>query len=424
MADTGIFGRFQSAWNAFINRDPTVNTFRPDIGISSSRSNHRTRFSGGNDKSIVAAIYNRCAMDVAAIKIQHCRVDENNSFVESIGSGLNRCLTVEANIDQTNRAFIQDVVMSMFDDGSVALVPVDTSINPLKSGSFDILTLRTGKVLEWFPRHVRVSVYNDRKGDRVEIVLPKSKVAIIENPLYAVMNEPNSTLKRLIRKLNLLDAIDEQSGSGKLDLIIQLPYLIKSEAKRLQADARRKDIEDQLTNSQHGIAYTDGLEKITQLNRPVENNLMGQIEFLTRMLHSQLGLTETIFDGTADEATMLNYFNRTVEPICSAIADELKRKFLTLTAQAQGQSILPFRDPFKLVTTKDLAELSDKFSRNAIVVPNEIRAAVGLRPSKEAIANQLSNKNLNASVTPETNNGPVSKDVKPKDSSSIKRSPK
>ena len=358
--------RLKHAWNAFLNRDPTVEyrdlgnggyTYRPD----------RPRLSRGNERSIVTSVYNRISLDVAAIGIQHCRLDENGRFIESINSGLNKCLNLEANLDQTGRSFIQDVVMSMFDEGCVAIIPVDTTIDPKVSGSYDILTMRTGKILEWYPNHVKVRVYNDRTGNKEDIVVPKSTTGIIENPFFSVINEPNSTLKRLIRKLNLLDAIDEQSGSGKLDLIIQLPYVIKSDARRQQAEQRRKDIEDQLSGSKFGVAYTDGTERITQLNRPVENNLMKQIEYLTSMLYSQLGITQSVLDGTADEKTMLNYHTRCIEPIISAIVDELKRKFLTKTARSQSQSISFFRDPFKLVPVNDLAEIADKFTRNEIM---------------------------------------------------------
>ena len=325
-------------------------------------------------------------------------MDENGRFTEEIDSGLQNCLNIEANIDQTGRAFLQDVVMSMLDEGCVAIVPVDTTINPMLSGSYEINTMRTAKILEWYPAHVRVRLYNDRKGIHEELILPKANVAIIENPLYAVINEPNSTMQRLIRKLNLLDVVDEQTSSGKLDLIIQLPYVIKSEARRKQADERRKDIEMQLSGSKYGIAYTDGTERITQLNRPAENNLMGQVEYLTNMLYSQLGLTQSILDGSADDKTMLNYYNRTIEPILAAIVDELKRKFLTKTARAQKQTIMYFRDPFKLVPVNDIAEIADKFTRNEIMTSNEIRQIVGMKPSKDPEADELRNKNLNKSA--------------------------
>ena len=384
--------RLSHAWDAFRSRDPTK--FRPDYGSSYGSRPDRTRLRMGNEKSIVSSIYTRIGIDVAAISIQHVRLDENFRYEEKIFSGLNECLTVQANIDQSGRAFIQDVAMSMFDEGVVAIVPVDTTIDPTKSGGYDINTLRTGKILEWFPKHVRLRVYNEKEGRREDIVLPKHMVAIIENPLYSVMNEPNSTLKRLIHKLNLLDSIDEQSGAGKLDIIIQLPYVIKTEARRKQAEQRRKDIEVQLAGSKYGIAYTDGSEKVTQLNRPAENNLMSQIEYLTSMLYSQLGITEKIFEGTADESEMLNYYNRTVEPILSAITDAMNRTFLTKTARSQRQTIMYFREPFKLVPVNNLAEIVDKFTRNEILSSNEIRAVIGYKPVKDPKADELRNANL------------------------------
>ena len=389
-----IGSRLKHAWNAFTtNRDPTLRY--QNIGTSYSYRPNRPRFTGGNERSIVTAIYNRIALDVAAIAIQHCRLDEEGRFDSVIDSRLNNCLTLEANIDQTGRAFIQDVVMSMFDEGSVAIVPVETTFDPKITGGYDVLSMRTGKILDWYPAHVRVRVYNERSGEKEDIVLPKSAVAIIENPLYAVINEPNSTMQRLIRKLNLLDAIDEQSGSGKLDLIIQLPYTIKTEARRQQADKRLESIESQLAGSKFGIAYTDATEHVTQLNRPVENNLMKQIEYLTSMLYSQLGIAQSILDGTADEKTLLNYYDHSIEPIVSAIVDELKRTFLTKTARSQGQTILYFRDPFKLVPVADLAELADKFTRNEIMTKNEIRHILRLKPSKDPKADELINANLN-----------------------------
>ena len=392
--ETSLASRFKSAWNAFLNnRDPTY--YYRDIGASYSYRPDRTRFTRGNERSIVTSVYNRIALDVAAINIQHCRLDENNRFVSVIDTKLNNCLTLEANIDQTNRAFIQDAVISMFDEGVVAIVPVDTTKDPDVTDSFDIVTMRTGKILDWYPEHVRVRVYNDRTGQKEDIIVPKRTTAIIQNPLYAVINEPNSTMQRLIRKLVLLDSVDEQSGSGKLDLIIQLPYVIKSEARKQQAENRRKDIESQLAGSKYGIAYTDGTEKITQLNRPVENNLMKQIEYLTDTLYGQLGLTKAIMDGSADEKTMLNYYSRTIEPIVSAIVDEMKRKFLTKTARSQRQSIMFFRDPFKLVPVNDIAEIADKFTRNEIMTSNEIRQTVGLKPSDDPKADRLINSNLN-----------------------------
>ena len=387
--------RMKHAWNAFFNRDPTASNL--DIGPSYYYKPDRVRFSRGNERSIVTSVYNRIALDVAAINIQHVRLDDNGRFIETIDSGLNSCLNLSANLDQTGRAFVQDVVMSMLDEGCVALVPVDTSFNPDTTNSYDILTMRTGKIVEWYPNHIKVSVYNEKTGKREEIIVLKNTVSIIENPLYAVINEPNSTMQRLVRKLNLLDAIDEQSGSGKLDLIIQLPYVIKSEARKKQAEDRRQDIESQLSGSKYGIAYTDGTERITQLNRPVENNLMKQIEFLTSMLYSQLGLTQSILDGTADEQTMLNYYNRTIEPIMSAIIDEMKRKFLTKTARTQKQSIMMFREPFKLVPVANLADIADKFTRNEILSSNEVRSLIGFKPVDDSRADELRNKNINQS---------------------------
>lgn len=387
-----IGSRLKHAWTAFMNRDPTAD-YR-DTGPGYSTRPDRTRLTRGNERSIVTSIYNRIAIDVAAINVNHCRIDENDRFVENISSSLNTCLNLEANIDQTGRAFMQDVVMSLLDEGCVAIVPVETTIDPAVSSSYDILSMRTGKILEWKPKHIRVRVYNEQSGQREDITVPKKNVAIIENPLYAVMNEPNSTMQRLIRKLNLLDAVDEQSGSGKLDMIIQLPYVIKSEARRKQADKRIKDIEDQLKGP-YGIAYTDGTEKIVQLNRPIENNLMKQIEYLTNMLYSQLGITQTVLDGTADEQTMLNYHSRTIEPIISAIVDEMKRKFLTKTARSQRQTIKFFRDPFRLVPIGNIAEIADKFTRNEVLTSNEIRQIVGMKPSDDPKADRLVNSNLN-----------------------------
>ena len=391
----GFMDRIQRGWNAFRNRDPT--TEYRDTGLGYAYRPDRVRFTRGNERSIVTSVYNRIALDVAAINIQHVQLDDNNRFTNVVESGLNSCLNLEANIDQTGRAFVQDIVMSMFDEGCVAVVPVDTTQDPEITDSYDILSMRTGKILEWKPRHVKVRVYNDRTGMKEDILLPKKQVAIIENPLYAVINEPNSTMQRLIRKLCLLDAVDEQSSSGKLDLIIQLPYVVKTEARRQQANDRRKQIEEQLTGSKYGIAYTDGTERITQLNRPVENNLMKQIEYLTSMLYSQLGITQAILDGTADDKTMLNYYSRTIEPIISAIVDEMKRKFLTKTARSQKKSIMFFRDPFKLVPVNDIAEIADKFTRNEILSSNEIRQIVGIMPSKDPKADELRNKNLSES---------------------------
>ena len=391
--DTSFGSRLKHAWNAFLNRDPTI-TYKQDIGTSYYRRPDRPRLSRGNEKTIITSIYNRIALDVAAIDIQHVRLDANGRYIETIESGLNNCLTLEANLDQTGRAFIQDAVMSMMDDGCVALVPVDTDINPAITDSYKILSIRVGKILEWYPAHIKVRVYNEKTGNKEDIIVPKKTVAIIENPLYAVMNEPNSTMKRLTRKLALLDFVDEQNSAGKLDMIIQLPYVIKSETRRQQAEERRKQIEDQLVGSKYGIAYTDGTERITQLNRPVENNLMAQIESLTKTLYSQLGINESVMDGTADEKTMLNYNNRTIEPIISAIVDEMKRKFLTKTARSQRQSIEFFRDPFRLVPVNDIAEIADKFTRNEIMTSNEIRQIIGMKPSNDPKADQLVNSNI------------------------------
>lgn len=389
-----IGSRFKRAWNAFMNRDPTE--YMPTYETYSYRPD-RIRLSRGNERSIVTSVYNRIALDVASISIQHVRLDDNNRFLETILSPLNNCLTLEANVDQTARAFVHDIVMSMFDEGVVAVVPVDTNVDPKKTDGYDIYSMRTGKILEWTPEYVKVRVYNDRTGRHEDILLPKKMVAIIENPLYSVMNEPNSTVQRLIRKLCLLDAVDEQSSSGKLDLIIQLPYIIKTDARRQQAENRRKMIEDQLADSKYGIAYTDGTERITQLNRPIENNLLKQIEYLTQLMFSQLGITQSILDGSADDKTMLNYYNRTIEPIVSAIVDEMKRKFLSKTARSQKQSIAFFRDPFKLVPVSNLAEIADKFTRNEIMTSNEIRQIVGIKPSDDPKADELRNSNISQS---------------------------
>lgn len=388
--------RLQHAWNAFLSREPTrTNAYYG--GYSNSYRPDRFRLSRGNERSIITAIYNRIAIDVAQININHVRLDQNGMFTEIVDSKLNNCLTTEANLDQTGREFIQDAVLSMFDEGCVALVPVETTMNPNVTGSYDITSLRTGRVTQWYPRHVKVEVYNEEIGKKEEVLLPKDIVAIIENPLYSVMNEPNSTLQRLIRKLNLLDSVDEQAGSGKLDLIIQLPYVIKTQARKEQAENRRKDIENQLAGSKYGIAYTDSTERITQLNRSLENNLLKQIEYLTSMLYSQLGLTEEIFNGTADEKTMLNYYNRTIEPVISALTDNMKRKFLTKTARSQRQSIEFFRDPFRLVPVNELADIADRFTRNEILSSNEFRAIIGYQPVNSERANELINKNISQS---------------------------
>lgn len=390
-----IGSRLKHAWNAFLNRDPTG--FRTDTGPGYYYRPDRPRFTRGNERSIVTSVFNRIALDASSINIQHVRLDKNGRFSSVMKSGLNDCLTLDANIDQTGRAFMQDVVMSMLDEGCVAIVPIIADDDPEESSSYGIYNMRVGKIIEWYPAYVKLSVYNELVGRKEELLLPKSSVAIIENPLYAVMNEPNSTMQRLIRKLSLLDVTDEQTASGKLDLIIQLPYVIKTEARRQQAETRRKDIEMQLAGSKYGIAYTDGTEHITQLNRSVENNLMKQIEYLTSMLYSQLGITQAILDGSADDKTMLNYYNRTIEPILSAIVDEMKRKFLTKTARSQNQSIAFFRDPFKLVPVNDIAEIADKFTRNEIMTSNEIRQIIGMKPSEDPTADELRNSNISRS---------------------------
>ncbi len=388
--------RLRHAWDVFRNREPTYDF--QDTGPSSSYRPDRTRLSGGNERSIITSIFNRIALDVSSINIKHCRIDENGRFKESINSGIDSCLNLEANIDQTGRAFIQDVVMSMLDEGCVAIVPIETTFDPILTGSYDITSMRTGKILEWYPQHIKVRIYNERTGKQEDIKIPKSMAAIIENPLYSVINEPNSTMQRLIRKLVLLDSVDEATRSGKLDMIIQLPYVIKSEARKAQADKRRKDIEEQLKGP-YGIAYVDGTEKIIQLNRPLENNLMKQIEYLTNLLYSQLGVTQEVLNGTANEQTMLNYNSRTIEPIISAIVDEMKRKFLTKTARTQNQTITFFRDPFRLVPVNDIAEIADKFTRNEILTSNEIRQIIGMKPSDDPKADKLVNSNLNQSET-------------------------
>ena len=394
----GLTDRLQHAWNAFFNKDPTDRNYVPYYGsYVSAIKPDRVRIHGGAERTIVTAVYNRIAMDVAATKIEHIRLDDNGRYLETINDPLNNCLTLEANKDQTARSFWIDVVMSMFDEGCVAIVPIDTDLDPKYSSGYEIFSMRTGKIVEWFPDAVRMEVYNDRKGIKEYLTYFKKDVAIIENPFFAIMNEPSSTLKRLIRKLALLDAIDEQSGSGKLDIIIQLPYTLKTEGRKIQAENRRKDIEMQLAGSKYGIAYIDGTEHITQLNRPAENNLMSQIQYLTSMLYSQLGITEEILNGSADEKTMMNYYNRTIEPILSAITDELKRKFLTKAARAKRQSIFFYRDPFRLVPAAEMAEIADKFTRNEILTSNEIRQIIGIAPSSDPRADELRNKNLNAS---------------------------
>ena len=395
--------RLKHAFNAFMNRDPT--TYR-DTGPGYSIRPDRPRLTRGNERTTVTAIYNRIAIDVASINISHCRVDENDRFVETIKSSLNTCLNLESNIDQTGRAFMQDVVMSMLDEGCVAIVPIETSLDPSVTSSYDILSMRTGKILEWYPQHVRVRVYNEKTGNREDITVPKSTVAIIENPLYAVINEPNSTMQRLMKKLSILDNMDNRLSTGKLDMIIQLPYVIKSEARRKEANRRRTELEEQLQDSVYGIGYIDGTERITQLNRPLDNNLMKQIEYLTTQLYSQLGITQSILDGTADEQTLLNYNSRTIEPIISAIVDEMKRKFLTKTARSQNQTITFFRDPFKLVPINNIADIADKFTRNEIMTSNEIRQVVGMKPSDDPKADELRNSNLNHPDEGETQDAP------------------
>lgn len=389
----GIADRARKAWNVLMNnRDPT-STYQ-DRGMSYSTRPDRVRFTRGNERSIITAVFNRIANDIASLGIKHCRLDENGRYKGDMDSSLNDCLTLEANLDQTSDAFIRDVVMTMFDEGVMAIVAVDTTADPKLTDSYDILSMRVGRIREWFPKHVRIRIYNDRTGQKEDVVVPKHTVCIIENPFYAIMNEPSSTMARLIRKLNLLDAIDEQSGSGKLDLIIQLPYVIKSDARREQAEKRRKDIEMQLAGSKYGIAYTDGTERITQLNRPLENNLLKQIEYLTNMLYSQLGITQSVLDGTADEQTMLNYTTKTLEPIITLIVNEMRRKFLSKTARTQGQSIMFFRDPFKLVPINNIAEIADKFTRNEIMSKNEFRQIIGMKPSDDPKADMLINSNI------------------------------
>lgn len=407
----GLIDRLAHAWNAFKSNEKDVlfpNGKYVDLGYSSGYRPDRIRFSHGNERTIITSIYNRIAIDCASVKFKNVRLDDKGRYTEDIHSALNNCLTVEANKDQTSRAFIQDVVMSMFDEGCVAIVPIDTTFNPKETSAYDIESMRVGKVTQWYPDYVQLEVYNDRTGRKEIITMPKKDVAIIENPLYSIMNDRNSILQRLVRKLNILDAVDEQTGSGKLDLIVQLPYVIKTDMRREQAEKRRKDIEEQLSSSKYGIAYTDGTEHITQLNRPVESNIMKSIEYLTSMLYSQLGITEEIMNGSADEKTMLNYQNRTVEPICAAIADEMNRKFLTKTARSQNQGIKYFNDPFRLIPVTNLADIADKFTRNEIMSSNEIRQIIGMKPSDDPEADALRNKNLNK--TPDQilpNNGPT-----------------
>lgn len=392
--ELSISSRLKHAWNAFqMNRNPTyTNNY---YGSSSSTRPDRMRFSRGNERSIVTSIYNRIALDVSQLSFEHVQLDKDRRYSETKTTGLNTCLTLEANLDQTSRAFFQDAALSMFDEGSIALVPIDTNLDPNITGGYDIESIRVGQILTWYPKHIKVRLYNEQTGIKEDRIIPKSIAAIVENPFYTVMNQSNSTMQRLIRKLSLLDAIDEQSASGKLDLIIQLPYTVKSNLRKQQAEERRKAVEDQLYDSKYGIAYIDSTERVIQLNRPVENNLMSQIEYLQNLLYSQLGITQSILDGSADDKTMLNYYNRIVEPIAAAFVDEMRRKFLTKTARTQGQSIMFFRDPFKLVPVSELAEISDKLTRNEIASSNEMRQTIGWKPSKDPKADELRNKNLN-----------------------------
>jgi hypothetical protein len=398
----GFVERLRSAWNVFLDRNPQEEV-RTIFGSARSNPLHVKRLQYGNDRSIVASIYNRIAVDTSVMKLRHVRVDENDTYVETILSGLNHCISTEANIDQSNRDFIRDAVMSMCDEGVVALVPVDTSISLVENNSFDILTMRTARIVQWYPHHVRLQLYNDNSGEKEEITLHKSKIGIVENPFYSVMNAQNSIVQRLISKLNLLDAIDEISGSGKLDLIIQLPYVVKSDTRKKQAESRRKELQDQLKDQTYGVAYTDGTEKVIQLNRPVENNLMSQIEYLTRMVYAQLGISEAILNGTADEKELLSYYNRLVEPMLSALTNEMTRKFLTKTAQTQGQKIMHFRDLFSIVTPERFADLADKLTRNEIASPNDLRKVVGWAPSKAEGSDELRNRNISQPTEPSMN---------------------
>ena len=395
----GLLDRFRNAWNVFKNKDPTVPV---DTGPGYWLRPDRMRFSRGNERSIITSAFNKIAIDTAAIPIKHVRLDEKGRFASEIKSELNNCLNLEANLDQTGRAFIQDAIQSMFDEGCVALVPTDTDDEPSDSGNFAVYSLRTGRIVEWYPAHVKVDVYNERTGKREEVVVPKATTAIIENPMYSVMNEPSSTMQRLARKLALLDVVDEQASSGRLDMIIQLPYVIKTPARREQAEIRRKDIERQLAEGKYGIAYTDGTERITQLNRPVENNLMKQIEYLTNLLFSQIGVTQEILNGSADGKVLQNYYNRIIEPILSAFVDEMKRKFLTKTARTQGQSLMFFRDPFKLIPSSEIADIADKMIRNQILTPNEMRQKLGVEPSEDPKADELRNPNISEAKDPGT----------------------
>lgn len=394
MIEIGFTDRLMHAWNAFSNWEQRSPNLSQQYGLTQSFRPDRNTLRITNERSIIASILTRMAMDVASIDLLHVRLDEDKRFLEEIDSGLNNCLTVEANLDQAARAFRQDIAQTLFDEGVAAIVPVDTTLNPNVTGGYDILTLRVGKITEWMPKHIKVDLYNEEKGKRQQIVIPKKMAAIVENPLYSVMNEPNSTLQRLIRALNTMDTMDEKNAQGKLDLIIQLPYTIKSEARQQQAEKRRKDIEFQLTGSKYGIAYTDATEKVTQLNRPVENNLLQKVEYLTKMLYSQLGLTEEIMSGTADERAMLNYNNRTIEPVVTAIVEAMRRTFLTKTARSQRQSIVATRNPFRLVPVDQIAEIADKFTRNEIMTANEIRSVIGMRPADDPKADELRNSNM------------------------------
>ena len=394
MIEIGFTDRLMHAWNAFSNWEQRSPNLSQQYGLTQSFRPDRNSLRITNERSIIASILTRMAMDVASIDLLHVRLDEDKRFLEEINSGLNNCLTVEANLDQAARAFRQDIAQTLFDEGVAAIVPVDTTLNPNVTGGYDILTLRVGKITEWMPKHIKVDLYNEDKGKRQQIVIPKKMAAIVENPLYSVMNEPNSTLQRLIKALNTMDMMDEKNAQGKLDLIIQLPYTIKSEARQQQAEKRRKDIEFQLTGSKYGIAYTDATEKVTQLNRPVENNLLQKVEYLTKLLYSQLGLTEEIMSGTADERSMLNYNNRTIEPVVTAIVEAMRRTFLTKTARAQRQSIVATRNPFRLVPVDQIAEIADKFTRNEIMTANEIRSVIGMRPADDPKADELRNSNM------------------------------
>ena len=391
--EVNLISRLKHSWNAFMNRDPTYDYINTGPGYSSRPD--RPKFTRGNERTIVTAIYNRIALDVASINISHCKVDNNGRFIETINSSLNKCLNLEANLDQTGRAFVQDIVMSMLDEGSVAIVPVETDISPSKTESYKILSMRTGKIIEWYPNHVKIRLYDERDGEKKDIKLEKKSVAIIENPLYAVINEHNSTMQRLMRKLSLLDSMDERMSTGKLDMIIQLPYVIKSETRRKEAERRRKELEEQMSGSTYGIGYIDGTERIVQLNRSLDNNLVKQVEQLTSQLYSQLGITQAILDSSASEEEMLNYYSRTIEPIISAIVDEMKRKFLTKTARTQNQTIKFFRDPFRLVPLSKLAEIAGTFTQNEIITANEVRQIIGMKPSDDPKADQLVNSNIN-----------------------------